>query len=456
MADDQWVLPTTERALLQRVATEQSARRAPSLAAAVVRDGKIVWSGARGRVGADQPTADTQYRIGSITKTFVAVLVMRLRDEGKVDLNAPLEQYVPGTAFGKVTVAQLLSHASGITAESPGQWWERTPGTSWQELSDRVGVDELKHRAGRRFHYSNLGYGALGELVARPRGMSWLDAVRAEILQPLDLTRTTPMPEKPHAEGWAVHPWADVLLPEPAHDAVSMAPAGQLWSTLTDLSRWARFIGGDTGGVLHPDTVAEMREPIVVEDGEQWVGGYGLGLQLARNRGRKLAGHTGSMPGFVATVWVHAEGGTAAIAMSNTTAGPEIPTVVADLIDIVGTMEPRIVPEWIPQPVDPELLALTGTWYWGPAPRILRLLPGGWLNLTPVAAGGRASRFRPQGEGTWIGLDGYYAGETLRVVRRADGTVSHLDLATFVFTRTPYDPGADVPGGVDPSGWQPV
>jgi CubicO group peptidase (beta-lactamase class C family) len=450
------LLPTTERALLQRLAAEQSAKRAPSMAAALVRDGRIAWSGGRGRVDGDVPGVDTQYRIGSITKTFVAVLVMRLRDEGKVDLNAPYGKYVPGTAFGDVTVAQLLAHAAGLTAESPGQWWERTPGVTWPELAERVTEQELKHRAGRRFHYTNLGYGALGELVARLRGVSWLDAARAEILQPLGMGRTTAMPEKPHAEGFAVHPWADVLLPEPAHDAVAMAPAGQFWSTLTDLSRWARFVGGDTGGVLNPDTVAEMREPAVVDDAEQWTGGYGLGFQLARNRGRKLAGHTGSMPGFLATVWTHPDSGTAAVAMANTTAGADVPAVCVDLIDIVATLEPPLPGEWAPLPeVDPELLALTGPWYWGPAPRALRLMHDGWISLAPLAGpGGRASRFRPTGKDTWVGLDGYYAGETLRAVRRGDGSVSHLDLATFIFTREPYEVTAEIPGGVDPEGWR--
>ena len=66
----------------------------------------------------------------------------------------------------------------------------------------------------------------------------------------------------------------------------------------------------------------------------------------------------------------------------------------------------------------------------------------------------RGSRFAPTGDDEWVGLDGYYTGEPLRVVRRPDGTPSHLDLASFRFTRTPYDPDADVPGGVDEDGWR--
>ena len=111
--------------------------------------------------------------------------------------------------------------------------------------------------------------------------------------------------------------------------------------------------------------------------------------------------------------------------------------------------------EWQPAAVDTSLLELTGLWHWGPSPYHLRVLPNGWLDLSPAVGGGRASRFRPLGDDRWLGLDGYYSGETLTVGRDADGRPHHLDLATFVFTRTPYDPSAPVPGGVDERGWQP-
>ncbi|MGP3999981.1 DUF7586 domain-containing protein, partial [Streptomyces sp. 8N706] len=126
-------------------------------------------------------------------------------------------------------------------------------------------------------------------------------------------------------------------------------------------------------------------------------------------------------------------------------------------VRIVAEREPRIPAPWKPLPeADAELLALTGPWYWGPAPYVVRLAAGRALELAPLADTGRASRFRAEEDGTWTGLDGYYAGETLRVVRAADGSVTHLDLGSFVFTRRPYDAGAPVPGGVDPNGWRPA
>lgn len=102
--------------------------------------------------------------------------------------------------------------------------------------------------------------------------------------------------------------------------------------------------------------------------------------------------------------------------------------------------------------MEPTLLELIGTWYWGPVPHTLVVEGADTLRLrSPSPA--RSSWFRPRPDGTWVGQDSYYAGETLRVIRRGDGSVSHLDLATFVFTREPYDDPAVIPGGLDRSGW---
>lgn len=277
------LLPSTQRALLRRLAMEQSENRVPSLIAGLIRDGETIWVDARGQVAGQPPTTDTQYRIGSITKTFIAVLVMRLRDEGRLDLVDKLDEYVPGTSIGKRNIGEILSHSSGLSAEPAGQWWERTPGGSADELLSNIDEHALRPPPRHVFHYSNVGFGVLGELVSRLRGAPWDEMLRREILEPLGMKRTTLRPVAPHADGFAVHPWADVVLPEPADDAGAMAPAGQLWSTFDDMARWMRFVAGDTGEVLHPDTVSEMRFPGAVDDGPEWRGGYGLGIQLLRH-----------------------------------------------------------------------------------------------------------------------------------------------------------------------------
>ncbi|MCI2416665.1 beta-lactamase family protein [Saccharopolyspora sp. K220] len=448
------LLPSTQRALLRRLAVEQSENRVPSLIAGLIRDGATIWVDTRGRVGGCSSTTDTQYRIGSITKTFVAVLVMRLRDEGRLDLVDKLDEYVPGTSIGKRSISEILSHSSGVTAEPAGQWWERTPGGNADELLSSIDEHALRPTPRHGFHYSNVGFGVLGELVSRLRGAPWHEVLRREILAPLGMNRTTLSPVAPHADGFAVHPWADVLLSEPTEDAGAMAPAGQLWSTFDDLTRWVRFVSGDTGEVLHPDTVSEMRSPAAVDDGAEWRSGSGLGLQLLRHRGRRLVGHGGSMPGFLATIWADPAEATGVIFMANTTAGVT-GAFATDLLDLLEEHEPRIPAPWEPRAdVDMRLLDLTGQWYWGPMPHVLRVLPSGLLDLSPWQGRGRASRFRANADGTWTGLDGYYAGEVLRVGRDADGVPTHLDLNTFIFTRTPYAPDAPVPGGV--AGWNPA
>jgi CubicO group peptidase (beta-lactamase class C family) len=435
------LLPATARTLLARAARAQRDGRVPSLVAGVVRDGSLVWSAGRGAV--TEPHGDVQYRLGSISKTITAVTVLRLRDEGLLDLDDPLERHLPGTPLADRTLGQLLSHLAGAGSESPGQWWERTPGTTLDGLG-LTGADVVLPAA-RRFHYSNLGFGLLGELVARARGKAWADVARDEVLLPLGMTRTTPRPSGPAAAGLAVHPWADVVLPEPEHDAVAMAPAGQLWATATDLGRLGAFLLGDTAGVLSPDTVEEMTIPAGVDFADPGWSSYGLGVQVQRVDGVTLVGHGGSMPGFLAGLWADRAEGTAALALGNTTTGMD-PGLPAGLLADLRAAEPRIVDAWTPGPA-PVPLELLGPWFWGPSPYVLRAVPGGLLHLGGLGRPGRASRFAAREDGTWVGLDGYFAGETLRLDPAA------LDLATFVFTRTPYDPAGPVPGGVDAAGW---
>ncbi|GAB7184884.1 serine hydrolase domain-containing protein [Kitasatospora sp. Ki12] len=450
------LLPTTRRALLHRLAVAQSEGRTPSMVAGVLRGGRPVWSGARGLVDGHAPTPDVQYRIGSLTKTFVAVLVLRLRDEGLLDLADPLSRNLPGTPADEATVTQLLSHSAGLAAETPAPWWERTEGSLRPRLDDILEAERpLKHPAGRLHHYSNPGYALLGALVEKVRGEPWGEVLRREVLAPLGMGRTTLLPEPPHAGGFAVHPWADVLRTEPLTDTGLMGPAGQLWSTGADLARWAAFLCAGDDKVLSAGTLAEMRRPAVAPDDAGWTTAYGLGLQLRRHEGRLLYGHTGSMPGFTAGLWVSETDGLAAFGLANATSGGSTAQLAAELIALTAEHEPRLPEPWHPLPeVDEELLALTGPWYWGASPTVLRLRPGRVLELTTLAGGGRGSRFRPEPDGTWTGLENYYAGETLRVVRRADGSVSHLDIGSFVHTREPYGPDDAVPGGVDPEGWR--
>ncbi|MCI4082547.1 beta-lactamase family protein [Streptomyces sp. MMS21 TC-5] len=455
LAEDRELLPTTRRALRHRIAVAQSTGRAPSVVAAVLRAGEVVWEGSRTSIEGHGPDGDVQYRIGSISKTFTAVLVMRLRDEGLLRLEDPLEKHLPETAAGGVTIAQLLAHTGGLAAETPGEWWERTPGAQRPELADVLGEEPFKLTPGSRHHYSNPGYTLLGSLVEALRGRPWEEVLRAEVLEPLGLDRTSGLPQAPHAGGWAVHPWADVMMPEPLEDLGLMAAAGQLWSTTRDLARFADFLLRGDERVLSAESVREMRRPAAPPETGLAELGYGLGMQLMAQGARRLVGHSGSLPGFVAGLWLSETDDVAAVVLANCTSGLPAAAVAADLVGIVADAEPPFPRPWRPfREADQVPLELCGPWYWGTSAQVVRLLADGSLELAPVGGTGRTARFRSESDGSWTGLSGYYAGETLRAVRREDGSVSHLDLASFVFTREPYDPAAPVPGGVDPQGWR--
>jgi CubicO group peptidase (beta-lactamase class C family) len=448
--------PTTAKALTLQLAREQSERRLPSVAAGLVRDGRLVWSGAvgtlDGRADGPRATTGTQYRIGSISKTFVAVEVVRLRDEGRLGLEDAISQHLPETAdseFGRVTVAQLLSHSSGLQAETSGPWWERTAGGDWEALL--ASRPRLRFRPGARFHYSNVGYAVLGELVGRLRQVPWDEAVQANLLEPLGMARTTTRPEQPAAAGWGVHPLADLLHVEPEHHAGAMAPAGQLWSTVEDLQRWAAFLAGHTEGVLDPASLEEMCLPIVVNDtpGASWAAAHGLGFQVWNVDGTRFAGHGGSMPGFLAGLRVNRKTGDGCVVFANATSGMK--DVSTDLLALLAEREPVLPEPWRADATQAAALELAGPWYWGTTAYDLRLAPEGHVVIGEPGQG-RGSRFRPTDSG-WVGLDGYHEGEPLVAVRDAEGRVRHLDLGSFRFTRTPYDPVADIPGGVHPDHW---
>jgi CubicO group peptidase (beta-lactamase class C family) len=132
-----------EAELERRVRALQAERRLPSVSAAVFVDGGVVWELAVGLADAEagrEATPGTQYRIGSITKTFTAAAVLRLADEGAVDLLAPLREYVPELADERVRVKDVLSHASGLQREEPGASWDGMAFLTRDELIARLGA----------------------------------------------------------------------------------------------------------------------------------------------------------------------------------------------------------------------------------------------------------------------------------------------------------------------------
>ena len=446
--------PATARALYHRLACAQRDARVPSVVASIARRGEPVWFGGVGSVEHDAPSDQTQYRIGSITKTMIAVCVMRLVERGEIDLADPIGKHLPGAPAPDSTIHQLLSHTAGLASETPPPWWERTSGEHRPQLRDVLTDDPLRHPPGRVHHYSNPGFGILGELVSARSGRPWFEVLRDHVLVPLEMHRTSYHPAGPHASGWAVHPWADVLLPEPAHDHGLLAAAGQLWATPGDLCRFGVFLAGDGGEILSRETLELMRAPAVEPDAS-WAGSYGLGVQHLRFDDRVVFGHTGSMPGFLAILMSSVEDGLTVAIQANAWSQLAMRDLTGDLLRIVREQEPTMPVAWAPaEHVDAAAYELVGPWYWGAVATSISLRADGALHMAGIGARGRAARFVPAGDGRWRGLDGYYHGEFLEPCRNAQGELTHLDLGSFVLTRQPYAPGDVVPDGLDLGDWQ--
>lgn len=437
-----------------RLAEAQRASRAPSATAAVIGDGEVVWSGAAGHLdghaGGERATTASQYRIGSISKTFTAVLTLRLVDDGLVELTDPIAQHLPELAdrLPGVRVSELLTHGAGLPAETDGAWWERSAGRTWDELQSSI---RLVHRPGRRFHYSNVGFAVAGELVGRLRNSTWWDRLQVEVLRPLGLDDTTYAPTDRAAPGLAVHPYNDLLHDEPATDTLAMAPAGQLWSTVHDLARFAKFLAYGDECVLSEESRREMQIPALINDepGSAYTRAYGFGLDIINSAGQRFIGHGGSMPGHQSSLTIDPETGDGVVQLVNSTAGLSLDGLA--LVRELRAHSPRIAPAWTADSPSREVLDIVGTWFWGPRPHVLTA-ERDQLRLAPVG-GGRGSRFTPDGTGGWTGLDEYFAGERLTVHRSVDGTSDYLGLGSFRFTRTPYDPSGDIPGGTG-TGWR--
>jgi CubicO group peptidase (beta-lactamase class C family) len=443
------VTDATRRRLQAILAAEQSTARMPSLVAGMVRDNELVWVGAHGEhTGVGAPSADLQYRIGSITKTMTAVLVMQLRDQGRLDLSDRLDAHLPGVGYGDRTIRSLLSHGSGMHSEPAGPWWERSPGATYQALAAAVDERQAPFAVGATFHYTNLAFGLLGEMVARIRGTGWWEQVEQHIVHPLGMIRTSYLPQDPSATGYSVHHFAGTLTAEPAQDTGAMAPAGQLWSTVTDLAVYARFLLEGHDAVLGQATLEEMCTPQSGTFANGASSAYGLGLRLAAGGSGTLSGHTGSMPGFLAGLFVDRVRRTAAVCLANGTSGMRCEGLPADLLEELERAEPTVALAWMPVAEVPESVAeILGLWHWGNTALSFHY-DGEEVVVTSLAAGVVTARFRPAGEEAFVGTVGYHHGERLRVVRDHDGRINHLVCATFVYTRDPYDPRAPIPGGV--------
>jgi CubicO group peptidase (beta-lactamase class C family) len=424
--------PKELAAALDRLLAERQADRLPSVAAAVTRDGEPVWAGAVGSANyaeSREATAETQYRIGSITKTFTAVAIMQQRAEGKLDLDDRLEQHIEGIENGSPTIRRLLSHLSGLQREA-GEMFVTGESPTEDDLIASLNDVEFVLRPGQSHHYSNLAFALLGQVVARKSGRPYMSYVDERILQPLGLERTTWMPQAPAAQGYLVDEYARTVWVEAETDLAGTAAAGQLWSTVGDLGRWAAFLASGHDDVLAAELVEEMWFPQVMYDPADWALAWGLGLMLYNHGGRIYAGHGGAMAGHLAGICVDrvTKTGAAALTNSGTRGNMELHarTLAAKTIEFW----PAEIEAWHPEDEPPDdVRPLLGRW-WSEGNEFVFWWQEGMLRArVATAAPGKAETTFARDDDSWIAAKGRERGERLR----RDG--DRMIWAGYAFTR---------------------
>lgn len=455
--------------LARLVRRTQARGRVPAVSVALHRGDRPLWTCQVGGTGTDMPLgAGTPFRIGSVTKTFTAVLVLQCRDDGLLDLDDPIGRHLDVPAHGGLTVRRLLSHTAGLQREPYGDVWDtlRAPDVA-ELLADLTRVERVLP-TGRRFHYSNLGYALLGHAVGRLRGGTWAEVLADRILTPLGLTGTTLDPGPDAATGYLVDAYSDHARPEPQLDLGALAPAAQLWSTAADQARWAAFLADPAavdpaGAVLRPDTLEEMRWPATTTDATLWSAGFGLGLILVPQPdeggaaggsgvGRRAGsrervahvGHDGAMPGFLAGVYGRRSGPGAPPAMGVAVLGSsgtatELLDLPHRLLATAAAEDPAEIRAWEPAgPVPEPWRGLLGRW-WGEGFEYVFSWHDGALRALGAddPPGRPPAVFAPVPERPDVlrTVSGREVGELLRLTRDATGAVVRMHWATYRFTR---------------------
>jgi CubicO group peptidase (beta-lactamase class C family) len=288
-----------------------------SISAAIVKNGKPIWAGAFGYATRDKDIAadtSTIYRIGSITKTFTATLLMQLVEERKVELDDPVEKYLPEIKFLKgysdktiITLRQLASHTSGLKREPDMPGASLGPVDQWEsKLLSCIPYTSFNSSPGTRYKYSNIGFALLGLTLERASGIPYIQMVQQRIFTPLHMDNSFfLMPENKMAElaEGIVH------FKKNTRDKIKKSsslqggldstlggytvPCGGIYSTPLDLAKFTLALMGKTP-LLEPESLREMQ---VTPPGGM---NYGLGLMFARYGKLGFIGHGGTVRGYSA------------------------------------------------------------------------------------------------------------------------------------------------------------
>ncbi len=324
--------------------------RVPGITYGVLIDGRLVHTASVGvRELADKSaiSPDTVFRIASMTKSFTALSILKLRDDGKLSLDDPAEMYVPElvtltypTADSpKLTIRHLLSHSTGFPEDNP--WGDQQLAVTDDEFTEMLkGGIPFSTSPGTNYEYSNYGFAILGRVVTRVSGMPYADYVHDNILEPLGMTATTLQPASVRrgrlALGYRLED--NEFKEEPQLPDGAFGAMGGMLTSTRDLGRYVGFLMSawpardelDLGPVRR-SSLREMQQPARSRPATVTGGidgtpiqlnssayGYGLGIRQSCDY-RQIVSHSGGLPGFGSQMRWLVDEGVGLIAMGNLT-----------------------------------------------------------------------------------------------------------------------------------------
>ena len=301
---------------LEKLITEEVAdKRLPALSIALVDDQRVVWAKGFGFQDRDRKipaSAETVYRVGSVSKLFTDVAVMQLVEQGQLDLDAPVVKYIPDfkpktqPKHKPITLRMLMAHRSGLIREPPvGNYFDPSIPTLMKTVASLNGID-MAYPPGERTKYSNAAIGVVGYTLQKTQNEPFEKYVQRRVLDPLGMRGSSFLPThsvtKNFADAvmWTYH---GREFPAPTFE-LGMAPAGCMYSTVLDLAKFQSclFADGKVGDtqLVKPATIEEMFRSQFKQGGAPDV--FGLGFRLSKLDGQKRVGHGGAIYGF-ATEW---------------------------------------------------------------------------------------------------------------------------------------------------------
>jgi D-alanyl-D-alanine carboxypeptidase len=267
-------------------------------------------------------TAETVYRIGSITKQFTSAAIMRLMEQGKLSLDDTLQKFLPAfpTQGNRVTVRHLLNHTSGIKSyTSLGPKWARVMRLDLapDSLVALFANEPFDFKPGDAWAYDNSGYFLLGMIIAKLSGKPYGQYLQDEFFTPLNLKSTLYCDQAPlirhRAQGYASRPSGGFINAEPMSMTQPYA-AGSLCSTVSDLVAWTLALS--SGKVVSPASYKLMTTPGTLNDGKPLTYGFGLGVGAVG--GHRQVSHNGGINGFISELHHYPDDSGITVVLTNT------------------------------------------------------------------------------------------------------------------------------------------